>query len=171
LAALGFFEDVRSSSLMLTVGQPPRKNQAVFGLTLHNDEGILHPRERWKYTPDVDVLKAGQDTFGARVPTVINEVVGVPPGPVGTHLDQPQPHVTRRAMNADGVIDRTDGPGDEIVACKSTGALVRRGADLPASVNRQSREYQRYAEKNEQYFLFHGEVNGRVTPCEFVFCD
>jgi hypothetical protein len=44
-------------------------------------------------------------------------------------------------MNADGVIDRTDGPGDEIIACKSAGALVRRGADLAVSVNRQSREH------------------------------
>jgi hypothetical protein len=47
LAALGFFEDVHPSGLMPTVGQPPRKNQVVFGLTLHNVEGILHPRERW----------------------------------------------------------------------------------------------------------------------------
>jgi hypothetical protein len=59
-------------------------------------------------------------------------------------------------MNADGVIDRTDGLGDEIVACKSAGALVRRSADLPASVNRQPREHRGYAEKNEQYFLSHG---------------
>jgi hypothetical protein len=46
-------------------------------------------------------------------------------------------------MNADGVIDRTDGLGDEIVTCKSAGALVRRSADLPASVNLQSRDHQR----------------------------
>ena len=58
---------------MLTVRQLPRKNQAVFGLTLRNDEAILHSRERWKYTPDVDVLKVGQDTFGAGVPTVVNK--------------------------------------------------------------------------------------------------
>src|SRR5271167_3810075 len=38
LASLGFFEDVRPSGLMLTVGQPPRENQAVFGFTLRNNE-------------------------------------------------------------------------------------------------------------------------------------
>ena len=145
LVLLGFFEDVRPSGLMLTVGQPPRKNQTVFGFTLRNDEDILHPRERWKYTPDVDVLKVGQNAFGAGVAPVINKIVGVPASAVGAHLDQPRPHVTRRAMNGDAVIHRKHGPRNQVVAGKGADALVRRSVDLPASVDRQSREHQRYA--------------------------
>ena len=143
------FQDECPSGLILAVGQSPGKNQAVFGLTLRNEEHVLGSGERRKYTPYPDTLILGQDVFGAAVATVVDEVVGVPSGSARAHLGQPRPHVSRRATNRDGVIDRADRLGNQVVSGKSPGALVRSSADLHVSANRKYREHYRYSENEE----------------------
>ena len=114
----------------------------------------------------MDILIVWQDTFGAAVATVINEVVGVPSSPVGSHLNKPRPNVTRRTTNRDGVIDRADRLGNQVVSGKGPGMLVRSSADLHAGKNRKYREHDRYSEKNEQQFLLHEPADVRVAQSD-----
>src|SRR5271169_3043656 len=109
LVGLQLFEDEGPGGLVLPVRQSPGKNQAVFRLTLRNEEHVLGSGECRKNTPYPDALILGQDAFGAVATAVVNEVVGVPSCPARAHLGQPRPHVTRRATNRDGMIDRADG--------------------------------------------------------------
>ena len=83
----------------------------MLGLILHDSKHVAYPRERWKYTPRLDVLKLRQDAIRTAVAAVIDEVVSVPPSSAGSHLDKPGPDVIRRATNGDRVIDRADGRG------------------------------------------------------------
>jgi len=62
-----------------------------------------------------------------------------------------------RATNRDGVIDRADRLGNQVVSGKGPGTLVRSSADLHAGTNRKYREHYRYSEKNEQQFFFMGQ--------------
>lgn len=104
----------------------------------------------------MDILIVLSDAVGAAVTTVVNEVVGVPSGPVGSHLSQPWPDVMSKATNRDGVIDRADRLGNQIVSGKGPGTLVRSSVDLHGGINRKHREYYRYSENNnEEQFLLH----------------
>ena len=138
LARLRLFEDKGPSGLILTVGQAPGKNQAVFGLALRYDKDIFRTGKCGEHTAYTDVLQVGEDAFGTVVAAVINEVVGIPSGAARAHLRQPGPDITRRAANGDGVMDRADGLRNQIVSRKCADALGGSGADLDAGVSRQA---------------------------------
>ena len=113
------------------------------------------PGSAGKDASDADALIFRQDTFGAALTAVIDEVVGVPSGAAGAHLGQPRPDVMRRTPNRDGVIDRAEGLRNQVVSGKSPGLLARSGADLPAGINRNCCEDYQHSGKYKQHPFLH----------------
>ena len=171
LIGLRLFEDERPSGLILPLGNRQERTRLCSGSHCATTNTSVAPGRAGNTLPTWIFLIVWQDTFGAAVAAVIDEVVGVPSSAVGAHLDKPRPDVMRRATNRDGVIDRADRLGNQVVSSKSPGTLVRSGADLPARVNRKYREHYRYSEENEQQFLLHGAADVRVAQCDFVLSD
>jgi hypothetical protein len=112
----------------------------VLELTLCDKEYVPSSGKRREYSSYADVLVVGQDAFSAVMGTFVNEVVGVPTGPVGAHLGEPRLDVAGRATNGDGVIDRADRQGNQIVPGKCPDAFFRGSADLHASANGEYRD-------------------------------
>jgi len=89
------------------------------------------------------------------VSAVIDEVIAVPSSAPGAHLGQPSPDVMGRAMNGDGVIDRANGLGNQVVSGKGLGYLARCSVDLHAPVSRKCHEDRQSPRKYDQYLFPH----------------
>src|SRR6266566_4839930 len=91
--------------------------------------------ERGEHASNRDALIFRQDAFGAVMPAVVDRVVGVPSSAARAHLHQPRPDIAGRTMNGDGVVDRADGIGNQVISGESFVTLGSRCADLQSSVN------------------------------------
>src|SRR5271157_5470626 len=127
----------------------------MLGLILHDGKPGGCPRERGEYTAHLDILKLRQDAIRTAVAAVVNEVVSVPPSSAGSHLDKPGPDVMRRATNSNRVIDRADGLRNQLVSGKTSGLLIRSGADLHAAVNRECCQDCQQPGEYDQCFIPH----------------
>ncbi len=137
LIPLALFQHERPSRLVTTICQSPRKNEATIRLTFGNDEHVLGSGERGKHASYRDVLIFGQDAVGTRMPAIVDEAVGIPSSATGAHLNQPRPDFARRTMNRDGMIDRPDGLGNQVISGKRLSPLRSSCANLHARVNGQ----------------------------------
>jgi hypothetical protein len=110
------FQHERPSRPVTTICQPPRENEGTIHLTFGDDEHVLGSGNRGEHAPYRDVLIFGQDAVGTRMSAVVDEVVGIPSGATGAHLNQPRPDFVRRTMNRDVMIDRADGLGNQVIS-------------------------------------------------------
>jgi len=108
LTRLRLFEHECPSGLVKSLLQSPRQYEAAFRFILRYDEDILCSGKRREHASNRDVLKFRQDSLGAPMTAIVNEIVGIPSGASRTHLGEPRPNIGRRAMNCDGVVHDTN---------------------------------------------------------------
>lgn len=61
---------------------------------------------------------------------VVDEIVGIPASPPRSHLSQPRPYCARGTADRDGVIHRSEGVSDQVIAVQRHRPFRLSGANL-----------------------------------------
>ena len=148
----GLFQHECPSCLITAIWQSPSEDEAPRGIALCNNEDILCAGESREDSSGRGVLEFRQNALGAPVTSVVNEIVGIPPGVARTHLSEPRPNVVGRATNGDGMVDCPDGIRNQVVARKGLLPFGSGGADLLFGVAGECHEYRCSPSHDEQEF-------------------
>src|SRR5271167_2977312 len=84
---LRLFQHECPSRLVTTICQSPRKNEATIRLILRHSEHVSDSGEGGEYASHRDALIFRQDAFGAVMPAVVDEIIGIPSSATGAHLN------------------------------------------------------------------------------------
>jgi hypothetical protein len=94
-------------------------------------ETLCYTTESWEQVTYFDVLELGNDMFGAWLPSVIDEVEAIPTSPPRTHLYEPRPDGTTRALYRDGMGLRAERLGQEAITWQAAGTFTTKRPHEP----------------------------------------
>ena len=127
---LHVFEDKRPRQQRRVVWRRPADDEKALRLERQHREAVGHSRQRREDHAGGEVLKLRDDACGARLATVVEEIVAVPSRATSrTHLHEPRPHVMSRASDGESMRQRCNRFGDDVVARKRAQSLVTSGSD------------------------------------------
>lgn len=111
-------ENERPGRQIRAVPQRPAEDKKSVRLVPRHLVTVGDARKAGKQCADRDRLELGPNAPCAAMPAIVDEVVAVPPGAAGPHLDEPRPQHPPVTSNRDGVRGGPDRFRDELVARK-----------------------------------------------------